>query len=391
MFIRRQSVRTSLFLSLVAASFTFWSCNQNSAPNAPAATALPTSVAPSTGLTDWSSQPIFIQQAISVQGRHEASLLAIPGVIGDGVGLSSTNPNAAVILVFTSRTGVEGIPASFEGIPTQTTMVGTVNALSFNGTYRNPLPCGVSVGDNNVCTSGSIGAIVTSTRASSGPATYGGSLAVYYNQYSWGSKTPKYLLSCNHVLANVNAAMGADLQDQPGRSDVSCGTSGSVGKLHAWNYISSKKNTTNYYDAALAECNPSLSGGWSPAMMSNASSAHYILSYTPTNSIVAPSLGMAIKKTGRTSGYNTATIAGINVTITITYTNFTAVFVDQIYVANGTYIQAGDSGSMSVVNSTTGTNNDPVGLNFAGSSTSCFMNRMDHITKDFGLMFVQSF
>jgi hypothetical protein len=100
-------------------------------------------------------------------------------------------------------------------------------------------------------------------------------------------------------------------------------------------------------------------------MMSDASTTPYTLSYTPSNSVVAPALNMAIKKTGRTTGYNTATIAGINVTITVGYTNFTAKFIDQIYVANGTYIEAGDSGSMSVENSATGTNNDPVGLDFA--------------------------
>jgi hypothetical protein len=381
--------RASLVLSLAVVSFVLWSCEQESAPNAPSSP-LPSSIAPALSQTDWSGQPAFIQQAIAVQGRLEASLLAMPGVIGDGVGLDPTNANAAVILVFTSRAGVEGIPASFEGITLQTTMVGTVTAHAFTGTYRSPLPCGVTVGDNTICAAGSIGAIVTSTRTSSGSSTYGGSLAVYYNQYSWPLKTPKYLLSCNHVLANENSATGPDQQDQPGRVDVSCGTSGAVGKLHAWNFINHAKNTTNYYDAALAECNPGLSGGWSPAMMSNASKSPYLLSYIPTNSPVAPSLGMVIKKTGRTSGYNTATIAGINVTITIAYTNFTAVFIDQIYVASGSYIQAGDSGSMSVVNSGVSNNNDPVGLNFAGSSTSGFMNRMDHIAHDFGLTFVQS-
>jgi hypothetical protein len=385
-------LRASLFLSLVAGSFTLWSCDQSGAPIATSST-LTTSIAPVGSSTNWSNQPIFIQQAIAVQGRHEASLLAISGVIGDGVGLSKANPNAAVILVFTSHPGVEGIPSSFEGLQTQTTMVGTVTAhAGYTGTYRSPLPCGVTVGDNDECASGSIGAIVASTRTSSGSSTYGGTLKVYSNQYSWGSNTPRYMLSCNHVFANENSATGPDQQDQPGRYDVSCGTSGAVGKLHSWNYINSKRNTTNYYDAAIAECNPSLSGGWSPAMISDPSTSPYTLSYTPANTVLAPSVGMTIKKTGRTSGYNTATIAGINVTITVSYTHFKAVFVDQIYVSNGTYIQAGDSGSMSVVNNSGGSNdNDPVGLDFAGSSSSSFMNRMDHIAHDFGLTFPQSF
>jgi hypothetical protein len=239
------------------------------------------------------------------------------------------------------------------------------------------------------CIAGSIGALVNSTLTKSGTSTYGGSMTVYSNQYSWGSSSPTYMLSCNHVFANENAATGPDQQDQPGRADQDCGTAGPVGKLHSWNFIKSTRNSTNYYDAALAECNPNLTNGWSPAMMSNASTTPYTLSYTPANTAVAPSVNMAIKKTGRTTGYTTASIYGINVTITVGYQNYNAVFVDQIYVDNGTYIESGDSGSMSVVNGGSN-NNDPVGLDFAGSSTACFMNRMDHIAHDFGLTFVQS-
>ena len=198
-------LRASLFLSLVLASCTLGSCDQSGAPSGPSAT-LPSSITP--GLTDWSGQPVFIQQAIAVQGRHEASLLAIPGVIGDGIGLAATNSGAAVILVFTNRAEVSGIPASFEGIPTQITMVGTVTAHGFTGTYRSPLPCGVTIGDNNQCAAGSIGALVSSTKTSSGASTYSGSITVYKNQYAWGSSTPKYMLSCNHVLADANAATG---------------------------------------------------------------------------------------------------------------------------------------------------------------------------------------
>jgi hypothetical protein len=387
---RTRILRASLFLSLVAISFTVWSCDQSGSPSAPQS-ALPATIAPATGLTNWSNQPAFIQQAIAVKERYEATLLAIPGVIGDGVGVSKANPNAATILVFTSKANVAGIPEAFEGIGTETKMVGKVTAHSFTGDYRDPLPCGVTVGPNNECASGSIGALVNTSLTKSGTSTYGGTMTVYKNQYSWGSTTPVYMLSCNHVFAGENDAVEYEQQDQPGRYDVDCGTSGAVGKLHSWNYINHSRNSTNYYDCALAECNPNLSGGWSPAMMSNASTSPYTLSYTPTNSTVAPTVGMGIKKTGRTSGYNTASIYGIDVTITVAYTDFNATFIDQIYVDNGTYIQAGDSGSMSVVNNPGETNDgDPVGLDFAGSSTACFMNRMDHIAHDFGLTFVQS-
>ncbi len=336
-------LRTGLFLGLVAVSFSLWSCDQSGSPSTPQIV-IPSSIAPTTGKSDWSGQPQFIQNAIAVQGRHEAALMAIPGVIGDGVGISQTNPTAATILVFTNEYGIEGIPTSLEGIATEVKMVGKVTAHSFTGSYRDPLPCGVSVGTNTLlnneyCIAGSIGALVNSTLTKSGTSTYGGAMTVYSDQYSWGSTKPVYMLSCNHVFADENLATNPAQQDQPGRADQDCGTAGPVGKLHSWNFIKSTRNSTNYYDAALAECNPSLTNGWSPAMMSNASTTPYTLSYTPANTAVAPSVGMAIKKTGRTTGYTTASIYGINVTITVGYQNFNAVFVDQIYVDNGTYIR----------------------------------------------------
>ncbi len=376
------------------ATFTFWSCNQSSTP--PTAIQSPVSgiIAPSLNYhANWSNQPAFVQQAIAVQRRHEPDLLNIPGVIGDGVGLDKTNPNAAVILVFTDHPGVAGIPELLEGLKTRVEMVGTVTAHGYTGNYRTPCPAGVSVGDNDECAAGSIGALVTTDRLTSS-GTYSGSyeasgsshdvIHVYSQSYSFTSPstvnggTPAFMLSCNHVFANENGATSVDQQDQPGRYDNSCNTGNGVGKLYAWNYIDSRHN--NYYDAALAECDPGLSGGWSPKM----SPDNW---YTPSNTVTSPSLSLGVQKVGRTTGHTTGSIAGINVTITVQYTHFRAKFVDQIYVASGTFIEAGDSGSMMVTNDA---NKNPVGLDFAGSSTSSFANRMDHIAHDFGLSFVQS-
>ncbi|HET6400861.1 MAG TPA: hypothetical protein VFH95_05615 [Candidatus Kapabacteria bacterium] len=380
--------RGSLLLGLSLVSFSLWSCNQSGAPGGAPPSSLPLAVSPAANYhADWSHQPAFVQNAIAVQGRHENDLLNISGVIGDGVGLDHSNPNAAVILVFTEHPGVAGIPEMLEGLKTQTEMVGPVTAYGYTGNYRTPLPAGVSVGDNDECAAGSIGALVSTTRLTSS-GSYTGTyeatgnrndvIHVYSAGYSWpstvNSGTPAFMLSCNHVFANENAATSADQQDQPGRYDNSCNTGNGVGKLYAWNYIDSHHN--NYYDAALAECDPGLSGGWTPTMSPDAQ-------YTPTNTVVSPSLDLSVQKVGRTTGYTNGTIAGINVTITVGYTHFHAKFVDQIYIASGTFIEAGDSGSMMVDG-----NDNPVGLNFAGSSTASFANRMDHIAHDFGLSFV---
>ncbi len=384
------STRFGLGLSsialLVLLAVAIWGCNTPNAPSGSAPSSGPLSIGPDANYhADWSNQPAFVQHAIKIQDANTTSLMAIPGVIGTGTGLDKSDPKQAVILVFTSLAGVRGIPATVGGLKTRVEFVGTARAFSgYTGTYRTPLPAGVSVGDNDQCASGSIGALVTTSRLTSA-GTYSGTyeasgssrdvIRVYSSGYSTTSH--KFMLSCNHVFANENTATGADQQDQPGRYDVSCGTSGAVGKLYAWNYIDNRHN--NYYDAAIAECNPSLSGGWSPAM----SPDNW---YTPSTTVVSPSLNLGVQKVGRTTGHTTGTIAGINVTITVSYSRFTATFVDQIYVS-GQFIQAGDSGSMMVTND--GSNN-PVGLNFAGSSTASFANRMDHIAHDFGLGFVTS-
>gem|GEM_PF-1907799 len=382
----------SFALALVCGlALVFASCSQSSGPSNTGYLP-PTIAAPAGGHV--TGQPAYIQHAMDVQNRHTTELMAIPGVIGCGTGLAQEG-NGAAILVFTQHPGVANIPAALEGIPTRIEMVGTVHSYGYTGTYRSPCPAGVSVGDNDQCAAGSIGAFVTTSRLTSSGSysgTYEASgsskdkINVYSNQYSW-SGTPKYMLSCNHVFANENNATGPDQMDQPGRYDVSCGSSGAIGKLHAWNYIDHNHN--NYYDAALAECNPGLSGGWNPEMSQDAW-------YTPSNpsTIPAPTVGTKVTKVGRTTGHTQGTIAGINVTIRVSYTNYTATFIDQIYVASGSFIQAGDSGSMMCTDGSSSGDGSgvykPIGLNFAGSTSSSFANRMDYIAHDFGLSFVTS-
>jgi hypothetical protein len=101
--------------------------------------------------------------------------------------------------------------------------------------------------------------------------------------------------------------------------------------------------------------------------------------YTPSSTIVSPTLGLAVKKVGRTSGLTTGTIAGINVTIIVGYDSGTARFVNQIYVA-GNFIKSGDSGSLMVTQS----GNNPVGLNFAGGGGGSFANPIGPVLAAFG-------
>jgi len=101
--------------------------------------------------------------------------------------------------------------------------------------------------------------------------------------------------------------------------------------------------------------------------------------YTATSTVVSPSVGLAVKKSGRTSGLTHDTISAINVTINVGYSSGTATFTGQI-MTGGSFIRSGDSGSLMV----TETGNNPVGLCFAGGSGGAFANPIGPVLQAFG-------
>jgi hypothetical protein len=110
---------------------------------------------------------------------------------------------------------------------------------------------------------------------------------------------------------------------------------------------------------------------------------------------VAASIGQAVKKSGRTTGLTTSTVAGINGTVSVTYDNecaggtaFTKTYVRQILIRNprSRFLAGGDSGSLLVENKTT--NPRAIGLLFAGSSTTAVANAIGEVLKQYGASMV---
>jgi len=100
-----------------------------------------------------------------------------------------------------------------------------------------------------------------------------------------------------------------------------------------------------------------------------------------------PGLGLAVKKSGRTTGLTTGSISATDVTVDVSYgSGKTARFVNQILVTPGTFIDSGDSGSLMVEDL------DPtphaVGLLFAGSSSVAIANPIDDVLSAFGVTMV---
>jgi hypothetical protein len=95
---------------------------------------------------------------------------------------------------------------------------------------------------------------------------------------------------------------------------------------------------------------------------------------TLSASTLNASVGLAVKKMGRTTGLTRSTVSAINGAFSITYenecaggTSFTQSYTNQIVIANGRckFQNGGDSGSCLVEDVTT--NPRAVGLCFAGS------------------------
>ena len=98
----------------------------------------------------------------------------------------------------------------------------------------------------------------------------------------------------------------------------------------------------------------------------------------PSSTIVNPSIGLSVAKSGRTTGFTTGSISSINTSVSVQYSTqcgggkkSTITFTNQIVITPGTFSAGGDSGSLIVANNAS---HNPVGLLFAGSSSATIAN-----------------
>ena len=318
-----------------ALAFVFSSCSRDQAANLTSPTSANSSVA---GGALSPHNPADIAVAMRAQNAHTPDLLKHADVVGTGTGVGSNGRLA--VLVLTRRSGVTGIPGDVDGVPTEVRVVGDVvpYAKPGSGTPQ----CGTSTGNNLECAAGTIGAVVLK----------GGT---------------KYLLSNNHVYARENAASNGEREDAPGRYDGKprCAVTPACGTLADFQPINFGGNNT--IDCAIALMDTSR-----PTAVTQSGG------YTASSTVAAAAVGLAVKKSGRTSGLTHDTIQAINVTINVGYSSGTATFSGQI-MTSGSFIRSGDSGSLMV----TETGNNPVGLCFAGGSGGSFANPIGPILSRF--------
>jgi hypothetical protein len=179
-----------------------------------------------------------------------------------------------------------------------------------------------------------------------------------------------YILSNNHVLANVNDAFINDPILQPGSFDGGTNPADIIARLSRFVPIHFNPLIANQVDCAIAEGN-----------FDDLDREIFWTGYVNgTNPL--PTVGMQVQKCGRTTGHTTGTITGLNATVNVNYGGGrVARFVNQIITSNMS--AGGDSGSLIC-----DMNNKAVGLLFAGSNLITIANPIGLVMSRLGIKFI---
>jgi len=323
----------------------------------------------------------------SVRQARTKEFLKKDNVVGVGIGYKETNgettdKQALVVMVqkkmpFTQLAPGAAVPRYVDGVVTDVIEVGHIRALGYSERMR-PMQPGVSIGHYRI-TAGTFGAVAH---------TPGGKAVI---------------LSNNHVLANTNDAAPGDPIYQPGPidggneddivgylekfypikfgeeppPDVPCNLAmtyanignalakalGRKSRVVAAVIYEPTADAENYIDAAIAM--PA-----SPDIMKSD-----ILDIGLVEGTELGTLGMAVQKTGRTTGHTKGSIKLVNASVYVDYgLSEPALFVDQLIT--GYMSRGGDSGSLLVTDEP---NPKAVGLLFAGSSSSTIYNPIETV------------
>lgn len=312
-----------------------------------------------------------LEWAKEVQGRHTEKLMAKPGVVGTAVGLGQgARP---VVLVLLEHGGAPDIPEELEGVPVRPVVTGKIYALPKPGSppgldkkppkdeepvdptarFDRPVPIGVSTGNVESNSAGTIGCRVTD-----------------------GANV--YALSNNHVYALENTASPNSEVLQPGRYDGGAAPDDVIGTLYAYEHIYFD-GSDNTIDAAIASSTTSLLGNATPSDGYG----------TPKSETTSALINQPVKKYGRTTGLTKGRVYALNATVDVGYgEGKVARFVGQIIITPGGFSAGGDSGSLIVADGKGRNKADdrkPVGLLFAGSPFVTVANPIDEVLDAFGV------
>lgn len=220
-----------------------------------------------------------------------------------------------------------------------------------------PAKGGYSVGHKNI-TAGTIGTCVYDILPGGtvSPPVHGVGIPPRY-----------YILSNNHVLANVNAGAIGDAILQPGPADGGTDPADRIATLASFVPIKLTPATplphNNLVDAAIAT-------GQFHDLDREIYWTGPVLGWRRK---AAVTVGTVVKKTGRTTNFTTGRITAVNATVNVNFGGGrTGHFIDQIITTPMS--AGGDSGSLIMT-----IDGVAVGLLFAGSGTATIANQIENV------------
>ena len=319
----------------------------------------------------------YAAQVSSVKAQHVSELLSRRNVVACGVGYKvregiRTDEFSLVVSVKhkvhpSALSPDDVIPPQMNGVPTDVVELGIPRALQTPRDRWRPAPPGVSLGHYRI-SAGTLGCLVE-------------------------HEGEVFILSNNHVLADVNLAEPGDpiLQPAPadggtmddqiatletfvpldfGTEEPECQLAGTVAtvlnRMAEWagsrHRLEAVKQTpgVNRVDVALAR-------PLSPDLV-----MPEILHIGAPLGVGIAMLGTPVQKSGRTTGHTLGTITQVDATIRIDYEGRVALFENQLVAS--AMSQGGDSGSAVLDEA-----GQVVGLLFAGSDQATIINPIDEV------------
>ena len=289
-----------------------------------------------------------------VGGSSKTGTISTTGLYSAPNSVPTTSSNSKSVTATVAVTAISQADSTAEGNV-------IVTVLSNNqAAQKTPVSLGVSGGNANdngssgsssTCCSGTLGALVSR----------GGN---------------QYVLSASHVLARSDAGSPGDAIIQPGLIDSGCSTASTttVANLSQYVNLESPPATTPFVDAALAQVGSGQVNPLGTILELGGTTQNGQPTDAPPHAGAGatPSIGLAIAKSGRSTGLTCSTITAINAVVNVQYQkgcgtgpSFTATFSNLVIVGNQGFSADGDSGSLLVTQSGA----DPVALLVASADT----------------------
>jgi hypothetical protein len=195
----------------------------------------------------------------------------------------------------------------------------------------------------------------------------------------------QYILSNNHVLARSDQASSGESIIQPGLVDVNCNKLQGTPVATLTQFYNLETGPLPKIDAAIAQVVPGAvdSSGNILYLGATADANGVPLAGAPHGGPgVAATIGMAVAKSGRTTGLTCSSVFSVSTNTSVQYTRgcgtgttFSVTYQNQVDISGGSFTAEGDSGSLVVTQNTA----DPVALFYAGSDVDSVGNPVSDV------------